>query len=49
MCRRADSVLRIDRLEGVENVIRGKLKIELVEDNLLNELGEEIKICTYCM
>ena len=34
-------MLAIGRLEGEEEVIRGKVVIELVQDNLLNELEDE--------
>ena len=34
-------MLAIGRLEGEEEIVRGKVEIELVEDNLLKMLGEE--------
>jgi hypothetical protein len=37
-------VLAIGRLEGKEEVVRGEVEIELVEDNLLEELGKEREI-----
>ena len=37
-------MLAIGRLEGEEEVIRGEVEVELVEDNLLKELGEEREI-----
>jgi hypothetical protein len=37
-------VLSIGRLEGKEEVVRGEVMIELVEDNLLEELGKEREI-----
>ena len=37
-------MLAIGRLEREEEIVRGEVKIELVEDNLLKKLGEERKI-----
>ena len=37
-------MLAIGRLEGEEEVIRGEVEVELVEDNLLKEFGEKREI-----